>query len=274
MTIFQCIFGIFHWLCGATTGTTHVNSAGGDKLGDGTSPWWTTWTAHGTDECWPQKWVPEDLREKEIENVRVLSLSYDSIASRWGRRGRTRNVSDIGKDLVQKLICNSDWKLYEHQRIVLVGHSFGGLVIKSMIVEAQKRLMKRGMVPGTSTTAKGVVSLRLAGIVDNLKPFQMEMEELSDDFRRAIRQNPPIPIYAIVETQKYMQVIVVERASATHLANEWMMVVAHFALLLLALHLGCCCSLHTLHYCCLLWVAIVGLVLLLVTPCFALLLFV
>ncbi len=143
-------------------------------------------------------------------------------------------------------LWSSDWKLYEHQRIVLVGHSFGGLVIKSMIVEAHKRLMKRGMVPGTRTTAKGltetmdfqcreflkhirhiifyavphlgthianyakvlnsVVSLRLAGIVDNLKPFQMEMEELSDDFQRAIRQNPPIPIYAIAETRTYMQV--------------------------------------------------------------------
>ncbi|CAK9274138.1 unnamed protein product [Sphagnum jensenii] len=293
MTTFQCIFGIFHWLCGATRGTTQVNSAGRDKnytvnqlwpgenenvepnsetltliffhglqLEDGTSPWRSTWTARGTDECWPQKWVPEDLREKGIENVRVLSLSYDSIASRWGRRGRTRNVSDIGKDLVQKLICNSDWKLYEHQRIVLVGHSFGGLVIKSVITEAHKRLMKRGMVPGTSTTAKGltetmdsqcreflkhirhiifyavphlgtnianyvkvlnnVVSLRLAGIVDNLKPFQMEMEELSDEFECAISQELPIPIYAIVETQTYMKVIVVERASATRLANEWM----------------------------------------------------
>ncbi len=179
--------------------------------------------------------------------------------------------------------------------------------------------MKRGMVPGTSTTPKGltetmdsqcreflkhirhiifyavphrgtnianyvevlnsVVNLRLAGIVDNLKPFQMEMEELSDDFQFAIRQKPPIPIYAIVETQTYMkvkslpkqqqfplcavskmtdlrsfnmqisifsmnlqfnqvllcdrhffwgcwvfhmQLIVVEKASAIHLANEWM----------------------------------------------------
>jgi hypothetical protein len=69
------------------------------------SKWEESLVACGTDECWPQKWIPEDLREKGIENVRVLSLSYDSIASRWGRRGRTRNVSDIGKDLVQKLIC-------------------------------------------------------------------------------------------------------------------------------------------------------------------------
>jgi hypothetical protein len=115
-----------------------------------------------------------------------------------------------------------------------------------MIVEAHKRLMKRGMVPGTSTTAKGltetmdsqcreflkhirhiifyavphlgtniatcvkvlnrVVSLRLAGIVDNLEPFQVEMMELSDNFQDAIRQKPPIPIYAIAETQTYMKV--------------------------------------------------------------------
>jgi hypothetical protein len=132
MTILQRIFGIWYWLCGAN----QENSASVDKnytvhqlwpedkenvepnsntltliffhglqLKDGKSPWRTTWKARDTDECWPQKWLPEDLREKGIQNVRVLSLSYDSIASRWFGRGRTKDVSDIGQYLVDNLIC-------------------------------------------------------------------------------------------------------------------------------------------------------------------------
>lgn len=136
---------------------------------------------------------------------------------------------------------------------MLVGHSFGGLVIKSMIAEVFNRLVKSGTVPGTSTTAPGstetmrftermdcecreflnhiqhiifyavphlgtdvakymvalnsVFSLRLAGIVKNLEPFQMEMTKLSKDFELAISyQRHRIPIFAFAETQKYRKV--------------------------------------------------------------------
>ncbi len=50
-------------------------------------------------ECWPKKWLPEDLNN----NVRILSLSYDSniVASVHN------DVTEIGKNLIQSLVTNA-----------------------------------------------------------------------------------------------------------------------------------------------------------------------
>jgi len=66
--------------------------------------WKETWTTRSIDGrekciCWPQMWIPKDLND----NVRILSLSYDSnvVASVHN------DVTEIGKNLVQSLIINS-----------------------------------------------------------------------------------------------------------------------------------------------------------------------
>jgi hypothetical protein len=66
--------------------------------------WKETWTTRPTNNreeciCWPEKWLPEDLNN----NVRILSLSYDSniVASVHN------DVIGIGKNLVQSLVTNS-----------------------------------------------------------------------------------------------------------------------------------------------------------------------
>ncbi len=66
--------------------------------------WKETWTTRSIDGrekciCWPQMWIPEDLND----NVRILSLSYDSnvVASVHN------DVTQIGKNLVQSLVINS-----------------------------------------------------------------------------------------------------------------------------------------------------------------------
>jgi hypothetical protein len=63
--------------------------------------WKETWTTRPIDNreegiCWPKKWLPEDLNN----NVRILSLSYDSniVASVHD------DVIGIGKNLVQSLV--------------------------------------------------------------------------------------------------------------------------------------------------------------------------
>jgi hypothetical protein len=62
---------------------------------------WTTCPPHNREECicWPEKWLPEDLNN----NVRILSLSYDSniVASVHN------DVTEIGKNLIQSLVTNS-----------------------------------------------------------------------------------------------------------------------------------------------------------------------
>jgi hypothetical protein len=62
--------------------------------------WKETWTTRSNDRiCWPQMWIPKDLND----NVRILSLSYDSnvVASVHN------DVTDIGKNLIQSLVINS-----------------------------------------------------------------------------------------------------------------------------------------------------------------------
>lgn len=76
----------------------------GLQMESGTRPEETTFTERGTERCYFVTWLIDDLLARGIKNVRVLSLSYDALARVWGRGGRTRDVSDIGKDLVQKLI--------------------------------------------------------------------------------------------------------------------------------------------------------------------------
>ncbi len=62
---------------------------------------WTTCPTNNREECicWPEKWLPEDLNN----NVRILSLSYDSniVASVHS------DVIEIGKNLIQSLVTNS-----------------------------------------------------------------------------------------------------------------------------------------------------------------------
>jgi hypothetical protein len=62
---------------------------------------WTTCPTNNREECicWPKKWLPEDLNN----NVRILSLSYDSniVASVHN------DVTEIGKNLIQSLVTNS-----------------------------------------------------------------------------------------------------------------------------------------------------------------------
>jgi len=66
--------------------------------------WKETWTTCPTNNgeeniCWPEKWLPEDLNN----NVRILSLSYDSNIV-----GSVHNdVTEIGKNVIQSLVTNS-----------------------------------------------------------------------------------------------------------------------------------------------------------------------
>ncbi len=120
---------------------------------------------------------------------------------------------------------------------MLIGHSFGGLVIKSLVVKAHQAALRRPAnrldsskkemctnflaniggiffygVPHTgSLIAKYVKNLnkvfplQLAGIMKNLLPFQNDMEQLSVDFEGAIDQERVI-LYAFAELLEYKQV--------------------------------------------------------------------
>jgi hypothetical protein len=67
----------------------------------GMESWKTTWMQRDTDVCWPQEWLPQDLGR---EKVRLISTSYDSIASNWGKSEKVPKVETLGSKLVIELI--------------------------------------------------------------------------------------------------------------------------------------------------------------------------
>ncbi|CAM6033166.1 unnamed protein product, partial [Sphagnum compactum] len=203
----------------------------GLQMPDARDAWKTTWT-NNSNVCWPQEWLPEDLGK---EKVRVLSMSYDSTATRWVKnQGNTKHVQDIGSELLESFVTTKEWQLDVDQTIVLIGHSFGGLVIKSLMVKAHQAAHRRPAnqldkykkemctkflanirgiffygVPHTGSliadffkNLNKVFPLQLAGIMKNLLPFQKDMEQLSVDFEDAIDPER-VTLYAFAEKWKY-----------------------------------------------------------------------
>ncbi|KAH8972836.1 hypothetical protein BDL97_01G012400 [Sphagnum fallax] len=188
---------------------------------------WTTRSINGREKCicWPQMWLPEDLNDY----VRILSLSYDSnvVASVHN------DVTEIGKNLVQSLVINSSYQMLWDKPVAIVTYSFGGLVFKSLVVEAHKHVYQRPMNDFDLKTQKycefflnnlkGVVfygvphaggSINLSKyfkwqcqqiakdktqscILKNMKSFNPKMEQLSVDFTTAIGKD--LNIYAFGE---------------------------------------------------------------------------
>ncbi len=60
---------------------------------------WTSTTSDGKLVCWPQEWLPADLATQNVNNVRILSLSYDSALL-----GVHENLFEIGENLVENLV--------------------------------------------------------------------------------------------------------------------------------------------------------------------------
>ncbi|CAM6024430.1 unnamed protein product [Sphagnum balticum] len=195
--------------------------------------WKETWTTCPTDNreesiCWPKKWLPEDLNN----NVRILSLSYDSNIV----ESVHDDVIGIGKNLVQSLLTNPSYQSLWDRPVALVAYSFGGLVLKSLVVEAHKRVNQRlgndlddevhkccetflnnvkGVVfygvphvggpqilsnyfasqhQQTNTLSKDATP---SGISKNLESFNTQMAHLSRDFKNAVDEN--VNIYAFGE---------------------------------------------------------------------------
>jgi hypothetical protein len=134
------------------------------------------------------------------------------------------------------VLCRYEW----HHRIVLIGHSFGGLVLKSMLVKLKRASTIRNhtdswlkatvqcakvflgnvrgvafyAVPhaGSSNIHKYVTKLLSChnrhhpGIMDNIQPWQRDMEQLSVDFEDIVAENG-INIYAFCEGRPMKQVV-------------------------------------------------------------------
>jgi hypothetical protein len=72
--------------------------------------------------CWPEKWITEDLND----NVKILSLSYDSNVVESAHD----DVTQIGQNLVQSLVTNS-----RCDNLFIYGHLIFHCVFQLMIFD-------------------------------------------------------------------------------------------------------------------------------------------
>jgi len=96
-----------------------VHGLGGDLF--------DTWVGPGTsrDDCWLH-WVGEDT------GCDTWTLAYDCALSRW--HGQAMPLPDQGTQIAQLLGVHQGLR---DRNMVLVGHSMGGLVIKTLITQSQ-----------------------------------------------------------------------------------------------------------------------------------------
>ncbi|CAM6011064.1 unnamed protein product, partial [Sphagnum balticum] len=211
---------------------------------------WTTRPIDGKEECicWPQMWIPEDLNG----NVKILSLSYDSNVA----TSVHNDVTEIGRNLIQSLVTNSRYETLWDGPIAMVAYSFGGLVLKSLVVEMHKHVYQqqinnldvkvqkccekflknfKGVVFYSVPHAGGTQDLSnyfkwphqqitkdptQLGLLGNMESFNRKMEQLSIDFIESTCKD--INIYAFAEGLRIDNKwgILVPWASATRLSNN------------------------------------------------------
>ncbi|CAM6033858.1 unnamed protein product [Sphagnum compactum] len=214
---------------------------------------WTTCPTNNREECicWPEKWLPEDLNN----NVRILSLSYDSKIV----TSVHNDVIEIGKNLIQSLVTNSSYQSLWDGPVALIAYSFGGLILKSLVVEAHKHVHQRSKntlddevhkcCKTFLNNVKGVIFYGVphvggtqylsnyfiwqhqqintlnkcatqSGFLKSLKSFNPQMEHLSTDFKNAIPED--VNIYAFGEGLPLDENwgILVPYASAIQLSNN------------------------------------------------------
>ncbi|CAM6035758.1 unnamed protein product [Sphagnum compactum] len=219
-------------------------------------PWKTTWvTRNDPHDCWVQTWLPQDLSEENV-HVRVLALSYDSCVMQCGNQGNTDDVSEIAKNILQILVSSSTWNVGQRCGFIMIGHCFGGLVIKSLMELAYKRAHstpRNGLDRSVATSAnkflknlKGVAfyavphtgselkkyyeqfsstfsadGVKWAGFMKNLKAHDSRMEDLSNSFEE-ITSDSSTNVFAFVEstTMKDVGFKLVEKPGARRSARS------------------------------------------------------
>jgi pimeloyl-ACP methyl ester carboxylesterase len=173
-----------------------------------------------------------------MEIVRVISVSYDYFASNWGKCEEVQKMETLGSNLVNELIHEGGkWWRRKNNKIVLVGHSFGGIVIKSLTVAAAEHAKEKkcemcktflkhikGMifyaVPHSGTLIAQYVENfdkafphRLVVVLRKLKEFEKDMQQLSMKFDEILKLSSDkdhaphgIKIYSFAERLKYNEV--------------------------------------------------------------------
>ncbi|XP_029731877.2 protein SERAC1 isoform X1 [Aedes albopictus] len=87
----------------------------------------------GRSFCWPMEWLPKDF-----PNIRVIGLNYESSLSQWSASGCPCEKYDgkLEKRAAEFLRKLARSNIGQDRPVVWVGHSMGGLLIKSIMNQA------------------------------------------------------------------------------------------------------------------------------------------
>ncbi|KAL2628622.1 hypothetical protein R1flu_013308 [Riccia fluitans] len=98
----------------------------GLQLKQDATPYLSTWRARDAERSlWPSKWLAEDY-----PTARILSVDYDGSMKKIDRDGRM-DLDLVAESLLHALLLEN---VGQSRPVILVGHSFGGLVIKKLCV--------------------------------------------------------------------------------------------------------------------------------------------
>src|SRR5260370_41842979 len=106
-----------------------------------------TWQATRDEKSlWP-RWLAED-----IDGLAVWSVGYEAPISRW--KGTAMHLVDRAENILGRLLTQPELK---NARIILIGHSLGGLVIKQLFrtleMEARKNATASSLLDRTANIA-------------------------------------------------------------------------------------------------------------------------
>ncbi|CAM6065474.1 unnamed protein product [Sphagnum tenellum] len=147
--------------------------------------------------CWPRDWLPKPPEDQGLgTDIRVLSVAYPV---------PRKSMKEWVKHMMELLICSSTWQLQHSHNIILVGHKFGGILIKSLIIEVNKVAHRRICQDVTEKEAKDSCEAfqhNLSGIMFYGVPHFMTTKDIQimfDHYEEIVRH---ISVESFVSGQK------------------------------------------------------------------------
>ena len=178
-------------------------------------------------DYWPAEWLPKD---PAFDRVRIHSYGYDSD---WVKGGdNCLNIHHIGKSFLMEL-ATSPHIGWSSTRILLIGHSMGGLVIKKAYMLARQDRLYKSLADriraifflGTphrgsdsARTLKNVLQIASSApaYVTELVRGSGSLQVINDEFRQFSND---VELWSFYETQKLsvkgFSTLIVDPESAT-----------------------------------------------------------
>ncbi|KAL2628968.1 hypothetical protein R1flu_013654 [Riccia fluitans] len=204
------------------------------KLKQDATPYLSTWRSRDAERSlWPSKWLAEDY-----PTARILSVCYDGSMKKTDRDGRM-DLYLVAEKLLHSLLLAH---VGQSRPVILVGHSFGGIVIKKLCVISADQA-RRGKRPAGFTFFNNITGIcfyatphqgsRLADVekfdsqegelVSVVRVHSKELARLNEDFE-CLRNGPwDIDITSMGEIvpsdMDEGRYVIVEEASARYLGT-------------------------------------------------------